>query len=389
MASTGAEFLEQVMNALATEGGQVIALIDETFTDMTDIQLLRALASDSVLDSVGILRLVSFTRRADVEQDPVFGHIPFVTKPLRSESLHQTLLSLLDHRYIPSPRPNTTPALPPCLSGNVLVGEDNPVNQEIALLMLESLGCTATIAQTGQELLATAQKTRYDLILMDCQMPEMDGFEATRRIREWESVIGDGNSRHPIPIIALTAHATPRDRENCLAAGMSDYLSKPFTIEGLQQMLVSWLPPRPTAQSLEQTQLEQATHPLKVKTREEASSAIDRNAWNSITALQRPGQPDILAKILSLYLVDSQQLVDKLRRGLTTSEARLVDEAMHSLKSRSAVLGAISLSDLCRQIEEMSRQGSLVKAEPLLEPLEAAFADACRVFQAELDKREC
>ena len=387
VAVTGAEFLDQVMHEVATEGGRVIALIDETFTDMTDRQLMQTLTTHSVLANARILRLVSFTRRVDVEQDPVFGNIPFVTKPLRYESLHHTLLSLLDHRHIPSPQPNTTPALTPRLSGNVLLGEDNPVNQEIALLMLQNLGCSVTVAQTGREVIDIAKKTRYDLILMDCQMPEMDGFEATRLLREWEHVIGNGSSKHPIPIIAVTAHASPGDRELCLAAGMNDYLSKPFTMERLQDVLASWLQPGPAAGSAEQTESEQAAYPLKVSTGGKAGLAINRSAWNSITALQRPGQPDVLAKILSLYLVDSQQLVDTLRRGLATSEARLVNEAMHSLTSRSAVLGAVSLSDLCKQIGAISRRGPLVEAEPLLEPLEAAFADACRVFQAELERR--
>ena len=386
MAGTGAEFLEQVMDELATEGGQVIALVDETFTDMTDIQLLHALASDSVFASVGILRLVSFIRRADVEQEPLFGHMPFVTKPLRYEALHLALQSFLDSPQVVVPQPNPSPARSPRVTGRILVAEDNPVNQEIALLMLESLGCTATIAQTGQEVLDTAQKTRYDLILMDCQMPVMDGFEATRRIREWEAVIGNGHSHHPIPIIALTAHASPEDREHCLATGMNDYLSKPFTREGLQQMLLSWLQPKPMAQRAGQIQVEKASREAAT-TLVEASAAIDRQAWSSITALQRPGHPDVLARILSLYLKDSQQLVDNLRVGLTTNTAQLVNEAAHSLKSRSGMLGAISLSDLCGQMETISRRGPLIEAEPLLEPLEAAFAQACLVFQAELDKR--
>ncbi|MEK6641806.1 MAG: response regulator, partial [Nitrospirota bacterium] len=232
-----------------------------------------------------------------------------------------------------------------------------------------------------------AQKTRYDIIVTDCQMPEMDGFEATRLIREWERVTDTGSSRPPTPIIALTAHATQGDREHCLAAGMNDYLAKPFTMEQLQNMIASWLPPSPTAPSPDQTDAKRAAGPLKTDVEKEVLAAVDRKAWNSITTLQRPGKPDILAKILSLYLADSQQLVDKLRQGMAAGEAQLVNEAAHSLKSRSSVLGAVALSDLCRQFEEMGRRGSLADAEPLLDPLESAFADACHVFQTELEKR--
>ena len=387
MATAEAEFLEHVMTELATEGGRVIALIDETFTDTTDIQLMQALKSDSTLADVGMLRLVSFIRRADVEQDPVFGRVPFVTKPLCYTALHHALLNLRDNTPDASLQPDPTSSSASQFTGHVLLGEDNPVNQEIALLMLQSLGCSVTVAQNGREMVDHAQKTRYDIIVTDCQMPEMDGFEATRLIREWERVTDTGNSRPPTPIIALTAHATQGDREHCLAAGMNDYLAKPFTMEQLQNMIASWLPPSPTAPSPDQTDAKRAAGPLKTDVEKEVLAAVDRKAWNSITTLQRPGKPDILAKILSLYLADSQQLVDKLRQGMAAGEAQLVNEAAHSLKSRSSVLGAVALSDLCRQFEEMGRCGSLADAEPLLDPLESAFADACHVFQTELEKR--
>ncbi|MDO9118321.1 MAG: ATP-binding protein [Nitrospira sp.] len=386
-ADTGAEFLEQVMNELATEGGQVIALIDEACTDMSDIELLQALTSDSTLAAVPTLRLVSFVRRAEVEQDPVFGRTPFITKPLRYDAFHEALLGLLGK--IPLPSASSTPAstAQPQLTGAVLLGEDNPVNQEIATLMLESLGCSVTVAQNGREVVDCAKKSRYDLILMDCQMPEMDGFEATRLIRTWEAELGGGTSTQPIPIVALTAHATPGDRAHCLASGMSDYLSKPFTMEQLQRVVTSWLAQSAAPEIPAQTGSTQAGDAPPADAIHAAPPTVDRQAWHSITALQRPGKPDMLAKVLTLYLKDSQQLVDQLRRGVAAGQAQLVNEAAHSLKSRSAVLGAVSLSDLCQQIEAISRRGSVMDAEPLLDPLEASFADTCIVFQAELKKR--
>ncbi len=387
LADTEAEFLEHVMNELATEGGRVIALIDETFTGTNDIQLMQTLQSDSALASAGILRLVSFIHRADVEQDPLFGRIPFVTKPLCYKALHEGLLNLLNNKPAAALQSITTSSPVLRLAGKVLLGEDNPVNQEIALLMLQDLGCSVTVAHNGREVVDHAQKARYDIILMDCQMPEMDGFEATRLIRERERVTDNGESRPAIPIIALTAHATPGDREHCLASGMNDYLSKPFNLERLQNVLASWLPSSATAPSPEQADSKPAGAPVKSDAAEEAPPAVDRKAWKSITSLQRPGKPDVLAKILSLYLADSQQLVDKLRQGMAAGDAQCVNEAAHSLKSRSTVLGAVSLSELCRQFEEKSRRGSLADAEPLLDPLEAAFTDACHVFQAELEKR--
>ena len=388
IAATEAEFLELVMTELATDERRVIALVDETFADTTDTQLLEALASDSVLQSVKILRLVSFVRRADVEQDPHCSRIHVVTKPLRYEAFRDTLSNLFDQKPA-APQQTHFVQTTPTLSGHVLLAEDNPVNQEIALLMLETLGCSVTVAQSGREVVDQAQTTPYDLILMDCQMPEVDGFEATRMIREWEQ----SNLRTAIPIVALTAHATPGDREQCLAAGMNDYISKPFSMERLRVVLTSWLSPQTMAAKVLQPESPQCSSTISVPIAPASeqnvplSLVVDQNAWTSITSLQKSGKEDTLAKILTLFLLDSQQLVDKLHGGMVAGDARAVNEAAHSLKSRSSVLGAVSLSKLCQQFETLSRQGQLKEAEPLRDQLDAAFAHTCRVFHSELERR--
>ena len=388
MAETEAEFLELVMTELATDERRVIALIDETFADTTDTQLLEALASDSALQSAKIVRLVSFIRRADVEQDLSGTHQFVVTKPLRYGAFLDVLLNMLDDKPA---APQQTDLLPttPTLCGHILLVEDNPVNQEIALLMLETLGCSVTVAQNGREAVEHAQTVPYDLILMDCQMPEMDGFEATRLIRAWEQ----SRVRTAVPIVALTAHATPGDREQCLAAGMNAYISKPFSMEHLRATLASWLSPTAVSGNGEHP----ASHPHPVTTpvpiapaseaELPASLVVDQNAWKSITSLQKPGKEDMLAKILALYLADSKNLVDTVRQGIVAGEAQAVNQAAHSLKSRSSVLGAVSLSQLCQQFEELSRHGRLKEAEPLLNQLEAVFNHANQVFRAELERR--
>ena len=384
MAATEAEFLELVMTELATDERRVIALVDETFADTTDTQLLEALASDFALQEVRILRLVSFIRRADVAQQPESAHTHLVTKPVRYEAFRDAILTLFDMKPV-APQQTHPAQTTQSLSGHVLLAEDNPVNQEIALLMLETLGCSVTVAQNGREAVDQAQTTTYDLILMDCQMPELDGFEATRLIREWEQ----SNSRSATPIVALTAHATPGDREQCLAAGMNEYISKPFSMDHLRGVLTTWLQPAPTQPTVEQpapqpiVTLVQATP----EPESEACLIVDVKAWKSITSLQKPGKEDMLAKILTLYLADSQQLVDKLHQGMDAGDATAVNQAAHSLKSRSAVLGALSLATLCQEFETLSRQRQLTEAEPLQDQLDAAFDHASQCFRAELNKR--
>ncbi|NJL16491.1 MAG: response regulator [Nitrospira sp.] len=159
-------------------------------------------------------------------------------------------------------------------------------------------------------------------------------------IREWEQ----SESRTPIPIIALTAHATPGDREHCLATGMSDYLSKPFSMERLQAVLSSWLRPshtplKPEATLAPVTQISVMRSVPVASPSEPAADVsliVDQKAWKSITSLQRPGKEDALTKILSLYLGDSHDLVNKLREGMRVGDAQAVNQAAHSLKSRSS-----------------------------------------------------
>lgn len=380
------------MTELAGGSAPVVALVDDTVADMTDTELLQALQSDATLESAKILRLVSFIRRADVEQEPTFGQMHFITKPLRYHALHHALVNVVADKPVASQQASAAPAAP-TLSGHVLLGEDNPVSQEIAMLMLETLVCTVTVAQNGHEVLTHAKTASFDLILMDCQMPEMDGFEATRLIREWEQ----NGSRTPLPIIALTAHASPGDREHCLATGMSDHLAKPFSMERLQAALTSWLRPSTAPRQSEAPLVSRmsaltsvpASPPAvpAIATQAAASLVVDQKAWKSITSLQRPGKEDALAKILSLYLLDSRDLVNALREGIRAGDAQAVNQAAHSLKSRSSVLGAVSLSKLCRQFEELSRQGRLKEVEPLLDQLGVAFEHASQIFQAELERR--
>jgi CheY-like chemotaxis protein/HPt (histidine-containing phosphotransfer) domain-containing protein len=279
--------------------------------------------------------------------------------------------------------------------------------------MLESLGCSVDVVGTGRQVVEAAQRSTYDVILMDCQMPEMDGFTATRLIRERElkargnrqEAMGGTPTSSPsplasrrVPIIALTAHATPGDREQCLAAGMDDYFTKPFTQEKLLEVLGRWLKERPAtcqtpspppSKPVRQSEGALPSIPVHAATvaAEAGAATINRKAWDAITVLQRPGQPDALAKILSLYLGDSQQLVDKLGKAVLEGEAKLVHEAAHSLKSRSAALGAVSLAELCKQLEKLGRTGDLVDAPRLFEQLKSEFAAACRVFSEELHKR--
>src|SRR5262249_16971153 len=213
------------------------------------------------------------------------------------------------------------------LQCNVLLAEDHPVNQEVALTMLEQLGCRVVVVENGQKAVDALSNGDYDVALMDCQMPEMDGFTATAEIRQRESAGG----AH-LPIIALTAGAMSGDREKCLAAGMDDYLTKPFTVDQLHGMLRRWLPQR-TAAIEEAAAIAHAARSASSESTgrpsvDRAATAvdcapladpIDREAIDNICAL---GRPDLLDRIITLFCDDTPKLLDSMRHAAAEDDAK-------------------------------------------------------------------
>jgi len=234
----------------------------------------------------------------------------------------------------------------------VLLVEDNAVNQEVACAMLQQLGCEAEIAANGRLGLAAFVTKAFDVVLMDCHMPEMDGYQATRAIREWEAIEQRSRTR----IVALTANALEGDRERCLAAGMDDYVSKPFNLDQLRRALVA-VRPRPSRPAVTAPR-----SPAERMTAAAAPEVLDPRALDQIRALQAPGGTDLLGKIVGVYLESSPALIERLRVALRDGNAEAVREAAHALKSSSASLGATALASLAQQLEAKGRAGDLSRA---------------------------
>jgi signal transduction histidine kinase/DNA-binding response OmpR family regulator len=237
----------RMLRAAATRGtAYTVAILESGLPGMDGLILARAIKSDPSIAAVHLVMLVPPGLDRDGEEARQAGIVGSVTKPVLQSRLYDCLVSLLQAPAVtlpvavcPSPALHPNPKFE---HASVLVVEDNPVNQEITLQMLKNLGCRVRVVTNGREALEALNCANcYDLVLMDCQMPEMDGFEATRAIRESEARRGEG----PIRIIALTAHAMQGDREDCLAAGMNDYLSKPFSMQELCTVLTRWLPLSP------------------------------------------------------------------------------------------------------------------------------------------------
>ncbi|MCP9442947.1 MAG: response regulator [Nitrospira sp.] len=247
--SASAERGEEALECLrqAAERGEPfdLAIVDMHMPEMDGLQLARSIKADERISSTRLVLLTSMGRRGDAKMAQEAGFSAYLTKPIRQSQLIDCLVLVLagagfrDSQTDGSPAPLVTTHIVTearaSLRGHVLLVEDNPVNQKVAVKMLEKLGCRVDVAGNGKEAVAALERIRYALVFMDCQMPEMDGFEATKLIRERE-----GPDRHT-PIIAMTANAMAEDRDNCLNAGMDDFISKPVTAQILASVLNSWL----------------------------------------------------------------------------------------------------------------------------------------------------
>ncbi len=260
----------------------------------------------------------------------------------------------------------------PALRASILLAEDNPVNQEVARGMLELLGCDIMVAGNGHEAVAAVTSTRFDLVLMDCQMPQMDGYLATATIRDRERSM----ALPRLPIIGVTANALVGDRERCLQAGMDDYLSKPFSLEELRAALERTLHDRKF-----RTQPPPETRPT---VGERQTGVLDSAALASIRRLNPAGYPALLERLVVAYLKSSDQAVAMLGEALVNGQREELGKIAHSLKSSSGNVGAIRLIALCKELEMIGYGKSDADPAPLVDAITREYRDARKALRAEL-----
>jgi CheY-like chemotaxis protein len=205
--------------------------------------------------------------------------------------------------------------------------------------MLQSFGCSVDIACNGYEALQALTRKSYDLVLMDCMMPDMDGYAATAEIRRRQS---SGQLPH-FPVIALTANAIEGDREKCLIAGMDDYLSKPFKAEALLRVVKSWVKSAAAMTS-------GAEEPAKT-----SDAVINNAALETIRTLDPKGGNELLHRVIALYLSNAKTLLQALEQAWDSGDLNAIRSASHTLKSSSNQVGAHGLADLCREVEDEAR----------------------------------
>ena len=340
-----------------------VIIFDMQLPDEDGLSLARSIRADPALATTRLLLLTAFgRRRSDVVAFENAGIDRFLVKPIRRTQLCESVAHLIagdDHSSEAGPSP-VEPA--PGRAARVLLVEDNSVNQLVALGQLRKLGHECIVAAGGAEALALLPEGNFDVVLMDCSMPDMDGYETTRRMRQLESPAAS------IPIIAITAHALPGEREKCLAAGMNDYLAKPVATEQLGSMIKLW-----TSKDSQAT-----VDGSDVIMAEDELFVLDRERVSSFMTIGRT-QEGFLEGLVRTFKQDVPSRLETLRAAASNGDADDLARAAHALKSSCGSVGARRMFAVAATLEQKVRAGRLEGVNASIEQLAAEFP---RVLEA-------
>ena len=372
----GPSALQALYLALDANDPFRLAVLDMQMPGMDGASLGRAIQADPRLKNVRMVMLTSLGARGDAKRFEDIGFAGYLTKPVRHQDLFGVLsLALADPSAAPSARPIATrhsarEALPTFKNSKarILMAEDNVTNQQVALGILKNLGLHADAVANGREAVDALRSIPYDLVLMDVQMPEMDGYEATRAIR-------DPQTRLPnpaVPIIAMTANAMQGDRNTCLEAGMDDYVAKPIAPRALADALSKWLPK--DADPAPPTPPPPASPASPPPPAPPLPDPSDLPVWDEAGMLERMmGDQDLAHTIADVFLTDMPRQLDALDAALQTADPPAVRLLAHTVKGVASNVGGERLRAVAQQMESSAKSGNVPAAAARMPHLRAEF----------------
>jgi two-component system, sensor histidine kinase and response regulator len=374
-ASNATTALEHIKESATQQALYDLVLIDMKMPDMSGIELGQLIKADPELSTIPLIMITSTLFLGETNQVSKTGFSSYLTKPIRKADLQKCLLKTVASPQAVSQSPPVA-ARPPKeqIHARILLVEDNQVNQEVAQFMMSGIGCMVDIAENGLEALEAVEKQRYDLVLMDCMMPHMDGYEATAEIRRRQQA----KLLPQFPIIALTANAIEGDREKCLTAGMDDYIAKPFKTESLLRMIKAWVQGGTVAtadgdpQQTNPTQAKNAITPAYLNTQ----------ALESLRNLESSLGSEIFKNILSIYVNHATEQIQALESAWIAGSIDQIHLISHSLKSSSNQVGATILANLFLEIEMEAKNQRYDKTGLTLENIKNEFSKTCAALDA-------
>ena len=346
LANSGAEALSALGKA-DSKNSFALVLLDVHMPDMDGFAVAEQIRNNYKQQGIKVILLTSASRPTDVARCRELGISDYLSKPIKQSELFDAIVTAMAEHGRKRERCENASAFLQASerSLRVLLAEDNPVNQTLAMRILERLGHKVQVVNNGREALGRSQAEEFDLILMDVQMPEMDGLEATTAIRDAEAATG----KH-VPIVAMTAHAMKGDREKCLSAGMDGYLSKPIRIDELKQAM------------------------SEVKKTQNMGQSSEQNPFRAIGQLELlldsvMGDRALLTEMAELWLADSAKQESQIRNGLDSGDAIMVQRAAHALKGSVGTFQASAAQDAANQLEMSAKDADLVGARKAFERL--------------------
>ena len=389
--ASGEEGLAALHKAHALGDPYQIAILDYQLPGMDGFMLTKAIKADPVLKDTVLLMLTSAGERGDAKKMEEAGVSGYLVKPARQDQLRETLSAvwgakkknlttkLVTRHTLREEKVRERESKFPAemVQARVLLAEDNEVSQKVARKMMERIGCQVDTAMSGREVLDKLETHDYDLIFMDCQMPEMDGYETTREIRRrtWKA----GKT----PIIALTAHAMDGDREKCLKAGMDDYISKPVKSEDLKHVIQQWS--RPVARPVEAEPRQHSSTEAARRPPQAAGSntpVIDEKVINALREYSEPGDNSFIEELFDTFLKTSELHFSEIETALLQRQPNAMMKAAHTLKGGCRNLGGRRMGDLCEKMETLGRENSLKGAADLFGQIKHEFQLFAREYES-------
>jgi PAS domain S-box-containing protein len=351
-----------------------VVLVDRAMPDPDGVALAAAVRHDSGLGRPHIILLTTVEERQSDGAHRTACVDASLLKPVRLTPLAEAL-AWAGPSAVAAPAPGRQGATGPTMSLRVLLAEDNKVNQLVATQVLRSLGHRVDVASNGLEACEAIRTIPYDVVLMDCEMPELDGFEATRRIR------GSAGPRADVPIIAMTANAMEGDRQRCLDAGMNDYVAKPFRVNVLAATLQRWSPEH----AAEPAPAEPAvTDDAPAGAGSFEPAVLDRSVLAALHEITGDTEPGFVAALVESFCADLPGRLDAMAVAVVRSDAEAIRAAAHALKGSAGNLGTVPLQHACDRLEMLGRRGNLAGAGQALRQVREEAARAEAALRAEI-----
>ncbi|MBW2489764.1 MAG: response regulator, partial [Deltaproteobacteria bacterium] len=375
-ASNGKEALKKMQQGIDDNRPFDLAILDMQMPGMDGETLGKIIKQDSDLKNTILVLMTSIGKRGDAKRLEKIGFVGYLTKPVKQSQLYDCLVTVAGLRNEKAPEQpmsiftRHTISERQQRSARILLAEDNITNQKVAMSTLKNFGYSADIVKNGKEAVDAIKKIPYDIVLMDCQMPGMDGYEATNEIRKWEKELKDGSADRSgsnlesstgskrVPIIAMTAHALKGDREKCLNAGMDDYIAKPIHPKKLCDIIEKWL-----NESEGRLEAEVVNESLPKDVIFDKGSFFDRLL----------GDEDLAKEILKGFIEDSLCQIRSIKEAFDNKDTNVIYRQAHSLKGAAANISATAFKEIAYQIEIAGETGDLIKAASLIPKLDEQF----------------